>query len=178
MIRFPDRDPTEFCNSEPDPDWTGFWKNSTWSDIGYPNCFDHCSIMLNQRIFFGYKPDWIKYLDRSTGLGSDRITQWKFWTGLGLQKSPICSTLLRSRRFLSGVEFGVFIWLRKPIWIIFLHRTPKLGILTRACWNGRISFETFIETDNSCCVLEMNGFRFFKSKSNPTISFQNPIQLR
>jgi len=27
-----------------------------------------------------------------TGLGSDRVTQWKFWTGLGLQKSPICST--------------------------------------------------------------------------------------
>jgi len=25
---------------------------------------------------------------------------------------------------------------------------------------------------------EMNGFRFFKSKSNPTISFQNPIQIR
>jgi len=24
---------------------------------------------------------------------------------------------------------------------------PKLGILTRVCWNGRISFETFIETE-------------------------------
>jgi len=24
-------------------------------------------------------------------------------------------------------------------------------------------------------ILEMNGFRFFKSKSNPTISFQNLI---
>jgi len=27
------------------------------------------------RVFFGFKPDWIKYLDGSTGLGSDRITQ-------------------------------------------------------------------------------------------------------
>jgi len=49
-----------------------------------------CSI----RVFFGYKPDWIKYFDRFTGLGLDRITQGKFWTGLGFQKSPICSTLI------------------------------------------------------------------------------------
>jgi len=34
----------------------------------------------------------------------------------------------------------------------FLHRTPKLRILTRACWNSTISFETFIETENSCCA--------------------------
>ena len=27
-----------------------------------------------------------------------------------------------------------------------LHRTPKLGILTRAYWNGATSFETFYET--------------------------------
>ena len=60
---------------------------------GYSICIDHCSKMLNQS-FFGYKPDWMKYLDRSTGLRSDRITQWKFWTGLRLPKSPICSTLL------------------------------------------------------------------------------------
>jgi len=33
MIRFPDRDPTGFSNSEPDPDRTGFWKNSTGSDM-------------------------------------------------------------------------------------------------------------------------------------------------
>jgi len=33
MIRSPDRDPTGFCTSEPDPDWTGFWKNSTGSDM-------------------------------------------------------------------------------------------------------------------------------------------------
>jgi len=45
---------------------------------GYPNCIGHCSIMLISEFSFGYKPDWIKYLDRSTGLGSDRITQWKF----------------------------------------------------------------------------------------------------
>jgi len=46
------------------------------------------------RVFFGYKPDWMKYFDRSTGLGSDRITERKFWTGLGFQKSPIFSTLM------------------------------------------------------------------------------------
>jgi len=28
------------------------------------------------------------------------------------------------------------------------------------------------------CEPEMNGFRFFKSKPNPTISFRNPIQIR
>ena len=28
----------------------------------------------------------------------------------------------------------------------FLHRTPKFGLLSRAFWNGTISFETFIET--------------------------------
>ena len=50
---------------------------------GYPNC----------QSFFGYKPDWTKYLERLTGLRSDRITQWKFWTGWGLQKSPIFLTL-------------------------------------------------------------------------------------
>ena len=33
MIRFSDRDPTGFCNSEPDPDRTGFKKNSTASDM-------------------------------------------------------------------------------------------------------------------------------------------------
>jgi len=46
------------------------------------------------RVFFRYKPDWINYLDKSTGLGSDRITQRNFWSGLGLQKSSICSTLV------------------------------------------------------------------------------------
>ena len=33
MIRLPDRDTTGFCTSEPDLDWTGFWKNSTGSDM-------------------------------------------------------------------------------------------------------------------------------------------------
>ena len=43
--------------------------------------------------FFGYKPDWIKYLDSVTRLGSNWITHWKYWTGLGSQKSSIHSTL-------------------------------------------------------------------------------------
>jgi len=64
---------------------------------GYPNCIDHCSKMVIIRGFFEYKPDWIKYLDRSTGLRSDRITQRKFWTGLGFQNSPIYSTLMYTR---------------------------------------------------------------------------------
>jgi len=34
----------------------------------------------------------------------------------------------------------------------FLHRTPKLRFPTRNCWNGTISSETFIETENSCCA--------------------------
>ena len=47
------------------------------------------------RGIFGYKPDWIKYLDSGTGLGSDWMTHWKYWTRLGLQKSSIRSTLVR-----------------------------------------------------------------------------------
>jgi len=34
----------------------------------------------------------------------------------------------------------------------FLHCTPKLGILTCACWNGASSFETFIETKILLCT--------------------------
>jgi len=65
---------------------------------GYPKL--HWSLQYNAspEFFFGYKSDWIKYLDRSSGLGSDRITQWKFWTELGLQKYPICSTLVPASR--------------------------------------------------------------------------------
>jgi len=64
----------------------------------------------------------------------------------------------RGRRFLGGVGFlrtlvvRVFYPTPEVQLNHFLHRTPKLGILTRACWNGTISFETFIETDNSCRV--------------------------
>jgi len=34
----------------------------------------------------------------------------------------------------------------------FLHCTAKIGILTHACWNGTISFETFIETEFMRCT--------------------------
>jgi len=47
-IHFPDRDPTGFCNSEPDP--TGFWKKYLIR-YRYPNCVDHCIQMFDQRIF-------------------------------------------------------------------------------------------------------------------------------
>jgi len=59
---------------------------------------------------------------------------------------------LRSRRFLGGVGFLRTLGVQLNN---FLHRkfftSHKLGILTRACWNCTICFETFIETDNSCC---------------------------
>jgi len=51
MIRFLDRDPTGFCTSEQDPDWTGFWKKLNRIRYGYPNCIDHWSKMLNQSVF-------------------------------------------------------------------------------------------------------------------------------
>ena len=85
MIRFPDRDPTRFCNLEPDPDRTGFRKKSTGSDMDIQTALISAEKCLIIGFFFGYKPDWIKYLNRSTGLGSDRMSQRKFWTGLGLQ---------------------------------------------------------------------------------------------
>jgi len=62
------------------------------------------------RVFFLYKPDWVKYFDSSTGLGSDQITERKFWTGLGVQKSPICSTLQST----TGVQI-------RDDWIAFFY---------------------------------------------------------
>ena len=47
----PDRDPTGFCNSKPDPDWTGFRKYLYRIGYGNPSSVDHCSRMLNQRVF-------------------------------------------------------------------------------------------------------------------------------
>ena len=44
--------------------------------------------------FSGYKPDSIKYLDSITGLGSDWITPWMYWNGLGSQKYPVRPTLV------------------------------------------------------------------------------------
>jgi len=74
MIQFPDRDPTGFCNSEPDPGRTGFRNNSSGSDMDIQTAFVTAAKWFNQS-FFWYKPDWIKYLETSTGLGLDRITQ-------------------------------------------------------------------------------------------------------
>jgi len=91
-IRFLGRDPTGFCNSELDPDRTEIWKNSTESDTDVQSALIN-AVKCLIREFFGHKPDWIKYLDRSAGLGQDRNTQWKFWTWLRSQKSQICSTL-------------------------------------------------------------------------------------
>ena len=103
MIRFPDRDPTGFCYSEPDRQQAGFWKNSTGSDmdIQFQTKFITASNPKCSKIrwfFLGYKTNWIKNWDSTTGLGSDWITQWKYWTGLGLQKSPMRWTLVCTRR--------------------------------------------------------------------------------
>ena len=77
-------------------------------------------------------------------------TQWTH----GLAKG------LRSHRFLDEVGFFLFDSdSGNPVESFFLHRIPNLGTLTRACWNEAISFETFIETDNSCCVLLQNCWR-------------------
>ena len=94
LIRSPDCDPTGFCTSEPDPDWTGFWKNLPGSDMDIQTALI-TAVKCLISFFFGYKLDWIKYFDRSTGLGSHRITDREFWIGLGFQKSPICWTLLQ-----------------------------------------------------------------------------------
>jgi len=52
LIRFPDRDPTGFCKSEPDPDWAGYRKKAYRIGNGYPKCIDHCRQMLSQRVFW------------------------------------------------------------------------------------------------------------------------------
>jgi len=48
-----------------------------------------------------------------------------------------------------GVGVGVGFFYPTPTLEVqlnhFVHRIPKLGIPTRACWNGAISFQTFIE---------------------------------
>ena len=63
-----------------------------------------------------------------------------------------------SRRVLGGVWFlrtlavGFFYPTPEVELNYLLHRTPKLGMLTRASWNGTISFKSFIEADNSYCA--------------------------
>ena len=69
MIRFPDLDPTGFCNSESDPGWTG-----SQSDMDIQTALS-TAVKCLIRVVFGHRLDWMKHLDRSTGLGSDRITQ-------------------------------------------------------------------------------------------------------
>jgi len=55
MIRFPDRDPNGFCDSEPDSDQTGFRKNSTGSDMDIQTALI-TAVKCLIRVFFGYKP--------------------------------------------------------------------------------------------------------------------------
>jgi len=58
----------------PEPDRTGFRKNSTGSDMDIQTALI-TAVKCLIRVFFGHKRDWIKYLDRSTGLGPDWVTQ-------------------------------------------------------------------------------------------------------
>jgi len=64
-----------------------------------------------------------------------------------------CSVrVTRSRRFLGRVGFlrtlGVRFFYPTPV--IQLNHFCRTSRSTRACWNGTISFETSIETENSC----------------------------
>jgi len=38
------------------------------------------------RVFYGFKPDWIECLDRSTGIGSDRIYSMKILDWIRIAK--------------------------------------------------------------------------------------------
>ena len=61
----------------------------------------------------------------------------------GLQSRIPENTRSRSRIFCQTPEFQLN---------HFIRYTSKLGIPSRACWNGTISYGTFVETANSCCV--------------------------
>jgi len=67
MIRLPDCDLSGFCDSELDVDRTAFRKNSTRSDMDIQTALI-TAVKCLIRGFSGYKADWIKYLDRCTGL--------------------------------------------------------------------------------------------------------------
>jgi len=51
MIRFPDRDPNGFCNSEPHLDRTGFRKNSTGSELDIQTALI-TAVKCSIRVFF------------------------------------------------------------------------------------------------------------------------------
>jgi len=53
MIQFPDRNPTGFCNSEPDPDRTGFRKKTTGSDMDIQTALI-TAVKCLIRVFFFY----------------------------------------------------------------------------------------------------------------------------
>jgi len=74
MFQFTDRDPTGFCNSEPDTDQTGFRKNATGSNMDVQTALI-TTVKCLIRGFFRHEPDRIKYLDNITGLGSVSVTQ-------------------------------------------------------------------------------------------------------
>jgi len=96
----------------------------------------------------------------------------------------------RSRRFLGGVRFlrtlrvGVGLFYATPTVRLnhFLHCTHKFGILTRACWNDAISLETFVETENSCCVprfpLIASCYKIVDSQSSLNVMLRSRCQDR
>jgi len=104
----PDREPTGFCNSEPDR--TGFRKNSTGSDLDIQIALI-TAVKCLIRVFSGYQPDWIKYLDSISGLWTDRTTQWQ-WCSLEtpffqVSVSNVSGLVLVSNNFGLGLELLV-----------------------------------------------------------------------
>jgi len=82
----------------------------------------------------------------------DSNSFWKFY----LIYCRNANSGLRSRRRFGGVGFlttlgvgvGFFVRFRKSNWITFTAHSS----VEDSCWIGRISYETFVETENSYCV--------------------------
>ena len=111
------------------------------------NCILH-GLWREQHSFLMLSGSQIVFLVDVTEKFDYRMRHCKQGCGVGVA---------RSRGFLGGVGVGFLITPEAGFFHPtpevqlnhLLHRTPKLRILTRACWNGTTSFETFNETDNS-----------------------------
>ena len=93
IIGFPDRDPTIFCNSEPDSVWAGFWKNSTGLDMDIQTALI-TAVWCLIRVFSDINRIGSNIWTDLLRIGPDcsmKILDW-----IGLQKSQICSTLLHT----------------------------------------------------------------------------------
>jgi len=75
-----------------------------------------------------------------------------FWDGISIFKAGSRSPSRKSRRILGGIGVGFLRTRGVGVRFFFIRLRLRMSnwILTRACGNGTISFETFIKTDNSC----------------------------